>query len=310
MAETYAKLKRFPEALEAYRKAVELKPTADAFGILASAYARMGKYQEAVQAYQQAMKLEPGFAQTWNRLSEVYIKLEDFEKKVASGKADEHTQKNFAKLRQEQEALESFKETIRQKPNDPESYLRMGQLYIDLNLPAKALDFLKHALRLKMPGSSVHRCLGIAYMSLGQIITEARRAFQEAAQDCKKMILKHGRRWVNSIRNRASMTRRSRRIKKHCSGSRKTGIFIGIWEMCIVEAGRYADATSAYWQAIHLNPQDGLARYSLGVTYVRLNQRPYAIEQKSVLRTIDAKLAAELDHVIWRLNRETGSKRS
>src|SRR5581483_6299218 len=69
------------------------------------------------------------------------------------------------------------------------------------------------------------------------------------------------------------------------------------------QGGHYTEATRSYWQAIHLNPQDGQARYGLGVCYVRLNQRNYAIEQKAVLRTIDPKLAVELDHVIWRLIR-------
>src|SRR5262249_36356553 len=135
MADTYTKLNRYPEALEAYRHAVDLKPTADGYGILASAYAYMGDYRLAVSAYQKAMKLEPGFAHGWGRLSEIYVKLEDFEKRSADAKLDDATKEVYSKLRREQEALVSFKETIRNRPDDPEAYMKMGEMYMDLEFP-------------------------------------------------------------------------------------------------------------------------------------------------------------------------------
>jgi tetratricopeptide (TPR) repeat protein len=301
MAETYSKLNRFPEALEAYRQAVELQPSADAYGILASAYARVRNYREAVLAYQQAMKLEPGFSQTWNRLSEIYIKLEDFEKRTSGGQSDEQLQKAYAKLRKEQEALENFKEYIRQKPDDPGAYLQMGQLYLELSLPAKAMDFLKHALRLKATGAAIHRSLGLAYMGLNEH-EKAHRAYKEALRAQK-----------NDADTWCGIGQLSMRLGKHDEAI-KAFIEAIRWKPqdgslhrqlgdIFRQLGRFSEATRAYWQAIHLNPQDGAARYGLGVTYVRLGQRSYALEQNAILKTVDAKLAADLNHVIWQLSR-------
>ena len=305
MAETYSKLKRYPEALEAYRHAVELKPTADGFGILASAYARSGKYREAVEAYQKAMKLEPGFAQGWNRLSEIYIKLEDFEKRAHGGQMDEPTKILFAKLRQEQEALENFKEAIRQKPDDPEAYLQMGKLYLELHLPAKAIDFLRHVHRMNIKGIGTPRLLGLAYMEMGKH-TEARRFIEQALSEQKndyqiwsalgEICARQGKHDESVIAFQEALRLKPQDAVLH----RQMGDLLR-------RLGRHAEASRFYWQAIRLNPQDGLARYGLGVTYVRLDQRAYAIEQKSVLKTIDPKLAAELDHVIWRLSKNPKS---
>jgi pentatricopeptide repeat protein len=306
MAETYAKLKRFPEALEAYRQAVELKPSADAYGILASAYARAGQYREAVTAYQQAMKLEPGFAQGWNRLSEIYIKLEDFEKRAAAGSLDEANQSIYAKLRQEQAALENFKETIRQQPHAPEAYVQMGKLYLELRLPIKAMEFLKHAARLKRSDSVIHRLRGQAQMQQGDL-DEARRSFElalhlkkndaEAWSALGELLSRQGKQDASVKAYKEALRWKPQDAAMH----RQMGDLLR-------RMGRFAESSRSYWQAIHLNPQDAQARYGLGLNYVRLNQRTYALEQKAILKTIDAKLAAELDHMIWRLTRTSRIK--
>ncbi len=306
MAETYAKLKRFPEALEAYRQAVELKPSADAYGILASAYARAGQYREAVHAYQQAMKLEPGFAQAWNRLSEIYIKLEDYEKRAAAGPLDEPSTTVFARLRQEQEALENFKEAIRQKPEEPAAYIQMGKLYLELHLPAKAMDFLKHALRMKASGVVLTRLLGQAHMALGQN-EDAKRCFERAireqkndAETCSALGELYARQGKQDESIKAYLEA-LRWKPQDAALHRQMGDLLR-------RHGRHAESSRSYWQAIHLNPQDAQARYGLGLNYVRLNQRTYALEQKAILKTIDSKLAAELDHMIWRLTRTSKIK--
>jgi pentatricopeptide repeat protein len=301
MADTYAKLKRYPEALEAYRHAVDLKPTADGYGILATAYARSGQFQQAVGAYQKAMKLEPGFAHGWNRLSEIYVRLEDFEKRSHGAPMDEATKVLYAKLRQEQEAIERFKETIRQKPNDPEAYLEMGRMYIELKLPAKAIDFIRHVLRAKTPGVQSYRLLGQAHLALNHY-KEARWAMEQALQLNKndadtwtamgELAVREGRHNDSVKAFQEALRLKPQEPDLH----RQMGDLLR-------RLGRFADASRYYWQAIRLNPQDGLARFGLGVACVRLNQRERALEQKAILRTIDPKLVTELDHVIWQLTR-------
>ncbi len=301
MAETYAKLKRFPEALEAYRQAVELKPSADAYGILASAYVRAGQYREAVDAYQLAMKLEPGFAQAWNRLSEIYIRLEDYEERAATGPLDEPTKILYARLRQEQEALENYKEEMRKKPNDPAASIQMGKLYLELQLPAKALDFLNHAHRMKAPSVVLFRLLGQAHMALGQN-RDAKRFLERAVHTQKNDV----EAWSMLGELYSRQGKQDESIKAYFEAIRWKPQDATLHRQMgdlLRRLGRHAESARSYWQAIHLNPQDAQARYGLGLNYVRLNQRTYALEQKAILKTIDMKLATELDHMIWRLTR-------
>ena len=102
--------------------------------------------------------------------------------RAAAGPMDESTQIIFAKLRKEQEALENYKEAIRQKPHEPAAYLQMGKLYLELHLPAKAMDFLKHALRMKASGVVLTRLMGnLLYKYIRQEKSERRQQHRSHA---------------------------------------------------------------------------------------------------------------------------------
>ncbi len=54
-----AKLKLWKEALYRFKRAVELKPTAEAYNNLAVAYEALGDFKRAEECYKKALKLEP-----------------------------------------------------------------------------------------------------------------------------------------------------------------------------------------------------------------------------------------------------------
>ncbi len=54
-----AKLKLWKEALYRFKRAAELKPTAEAYNNLAVAYEALGDFKKAEECYKKALKLEP-----------------------------------------------------------------------------------------------------------------------------------------------------------------------------------------------------------------------------------------------------------
>jgi len=67
-------LDRHPEAVEACREALRLKP--DEFGLwynLGISYLCLGRWQEAVEAYREAVRLKPDFTEAWVGLGAAYF---------------------------------------------------------------------------------------------------------------------------------------------------------------------------------------------------------------------------------------------
>ncbi|VVM23157.1 hypothetical protein BSPWISOXPB_5416 [uncultured Gammaproteobacteria bacterium] len=55
-------LNEFDKALEAYEKAIEIKPDKDeAYYGIGVAYASSNKFKEAIEAYEKAIKIKPDF---------------------------------------------------------------------------------------------------------------------------------------------------------------------------------------------------------------------------------------------------------
>ena len=302
LASTYAKLQRFPEALEAYRQVVRLKPSADAYGILGSALAKMGRYREAVDAYQHALRLEPGLAQTYNRLSEIYVKLEDFEKQAQrwsislDASVDSLPASDLAlsykKLKDEKEALESFKEAIRQTPNDIAAYRSIAQLYCKLQMPAKAVEYVKHALRIAPKDVELHTLYGVALAGVGKIdeavkewdqVVKVKPTDADALSHLAKACLRRGR-------YKQALDLAEKAVQ---SQPQTAALYADLGDIRRKMGNDY-EAARAYWQAIHLRPQDPAPRYGLGLCYLKTGQKKHALEQHAVLKTLDTRLARDL----------------
>lgn len=61
---------RLSEAIEAYRRAIEIDPDyAEAFSNLGTALRDSGEIEGAIEVYERALKLKPGLAEAWNNLA-------------------------------------------------------------------------------------------------------------------------------------------------------------------------------------------------------------------------------------------------
>jgi tetratricopeptide (TPR) repeat protein len=82
-------IKQYSEALTAYEKAIELKPSASEVwrhqGLLLE---KLEQYSEAIAAYDQAIKLEPNDAEAWRFRGALLSKLKNYQEAISSlGKA-------------------------------------------------------------------------------------------------------------------------------------------------------------------------------------------------------------------------------
>ncbi len=68
--------KRFPDAVENFRRAVNLRPNfPEAWNELGFSLRQSGQYAEALKAYDQALRLRPNFPEALEYLGEAYVKL-------------------------------------------------------------------------------------------------------------------------------------------------------------------------------------------------------------------------------------------
>ena len=68
--------KRFPDAVENFRRAVALRPNfPEAWNELGYALRQAGRYQDALKAYDEALRLRPNFPEAMEYLGEAYVKL-------------------------------------------------------------------------------------------------------------------------------------------------------------------------------------------------------------------------------------------
>jgi len=115
----------FAAAVESYKKAIALKPSADAYNRLGQALQQLKKYPEAVEAFQKAVRLKPADSMNHNALASVYFDMQKY--------AD---------------AVSAAKQAVRLKPDFAEGFNTLGTAYFRLEDFANAEAALRNAVRL------------------------------------------------------------------------------------------------------------------------------------------------------------------
>lgn len=120
-----AHLGRYPEALKAINKALEIKPdSAAALDSRGFAYFGMGKYQEALADYKRALEVDPTIGEIYLHMGEAYEKLDD--KTRAAGAYETYLQltpkalnaeeinRRIAVLRKTSQARQALESSVKQ----------------------------------------------------------------------------------------------------------------------------------------------------------------------------------------------------
>lgn len=139
-------LKQYRDASEAYRQAIKIDPynAADAYYALGLVYRDWGKVDDEVQAYKQAIRLRPDYVSAFERLGTRYLKSKKYG-----------------------EAIETFKQVATLKPGDPGTQNSIGEAYLEMGKLAEALEPFRQAIRLKPDFGRAYFNLGKCFLSMG-----------------------------------------------------------------------------------------------------------------------------------------------
>ena len=139
-------LKQYRDAAEAYRAAIKLDPynSADAYYALGLVYRDWGKADDEIQAYKQAIKLRPDYTVAYERLGSRYLKSKKFN-----------------------EAVEVFRQLSTLKPGDPFAPNNMGEAYLELNRLNDAQEAFRQSIRLKPDYGKAYYNLGKCLLAMG-----------------------------------------------------------------------------------------------------------------------------------------------
>jgi len=139
-------LKHYKEASEAYRQSIKLDPynAADAYYALGLVYRDWGKADDEIQAYKAAIRLRPDYTVAYERLGARYLRSKKFN-----------------------EAVEIFRQLSALKPGDANAPNNMGEALLELNRLNDAVESFRQSIRLKPDFGKAYYNLGRCLLAMG-----------------------------------------------------------------------------------------------------------------------------------------------
>ncbi len=160
----YFKENKFEEAIESYKKAIELSSEQDNYVFLyyfnlGLAYKKINKIPAAIGAFLKCVELNPESYSSYKNLGELYAKNNDYEKakdyylKAIELSPDEpvifyNLGVSFLNTGESDKAWESFQKVISLDPKFTDAYYNLGTLAIGRNKTEKAIAYLEKFLEL------------------------------------------------------------------------------------------------------------------------------------------------------------------
>jgi tetratricopeptide (TPR) repeat protein len=127
LALCYQHLKDFNSAIEAYNKALAIKPDyVEAHINLGSAFKEQGRLEEAIEAYNKALAIKPDYAEAYNNMG---VALKE------QGKLEE--------------AIEAYNKALAIKPDYAEAYSNIGSALTEQGELEEAIEAYNKALAIK-----------------------------------------------------------------------------------------------------------------------------------------------------------------
>ena len=139
-------LKQYKEAADAYRQSIKLDPynAADAYYALGLVYRDGGKTDDEIQAYKSAIRLRPDYTVAYERLGSRYLRSKKYN-----------------------EAIEIFRQLAALKPGDANAPNNMGEAYLELNRLNDAVESFRQSIRLKPDFGKAYYNLGRCLLAMG-----------------------------------------------------------------------------------------------------------------------------------------------
>lgn len=176
----HEKLGRHAEAIEASKKAVSIRPTAESYFNIGLANYYLKQYREAETAYRQAIKLDPyNAADAYYALGLTYRDSNQFDDEVAAYKnaiklrpdysnAYDRLAQRYLQMKKYAEAIEAYKQLAMLKPGDANAQNSLGEAYVAAAKSEEATETFRQAIRLKPDFGKAYYNLGKTLLASGQ----------------------------------------------------------------------------------------------------------------------------------------------
>ncbi|MCE9557016.1 MAG: tetratricopeptide repeat protein [Planctomycetes bacterium] len=280
----YAHNERYDEAIECYRKAIELKSDyAAAHNNLGIVLQRFGHIDEAISHYTIASKLKPGDAEAHYNWGNALRSRGQWEKAIQhyelASKLDQNqavSHHNWGSVLQSLgrfgEAADHYKLAIQRNPNVAESHNNLGVVLEVLGDFDGALTQFNEALRINPKYAEARNNWGEALNKLGQF-QQAIFQFEQALQlDSANPGARNN--WGNSLQG---LERFDEAVGQYEEALRLKPDYVEAYNnLGVVRAkqGRIQEARAAFEQALRLDPNYKKARENLDQIQKVLRDNP------------------------------------
>ena len=250
---TLLELKRYNDALDAYSRAVELKPAyTEAWIGQGNTLLELKRYQEALEAYDKTIQLQPNYLEAWN----------------GRGKALNYLQRS-------EEAIASFDSAIKIQPNNLEAWSERGNVQIKQQQYSEAITSFDKAVKIQ-PNNSLawHKC-GIALHNLHR--------YQEAVESYDKAIENkpdYAEAWYQRGNALINLQKSKEAVESYDKAVQFQPNFQIAWYSkgtTLNNLRNFQEAVKSFDQAVKLNPDDYDSWYNRGWALHQLQRYEEAV---------------------------------
>lgn len=301
-------LRRYDEAVEAYDRAIGLKPDyAWAWARKARTLRLTNRLAESMVCYDEALRLQPRYGWAWRGKGIIHDRRGEYEEAllcyVTAARYDPDEVWNWfnqadalLKLNRPDEALACLKQALDRDPTHPNSWAHIGQIYRGMGRYEEAVGAYRRAIEIDPRYAWAYNGCGLALKMLKRL-EEALAAFRNAARYDPGEFWH----WYNLTEVLIDLRRGDEAIQPASELTRISPTNAIAWAK-YGQVLRYArlleDAMHAYQHAVEIDPAYGWAWNGLGIVYERLGRFEEALE--AYRRTAEGSRSGEISQAwLW-----------
>lgn len=285
--ETFLDLKRYQEALTAYKKALKIRPDyLEAWAGQGDALFHLKQSKEALDAYDKAIQIQPDYLEAWRGRGYALTQLQRFEEAVDSfNKALEIQSEDpeswkgqgdvLISLKRYEEAVKSYDQAVKFQSKDEQAWYKRGWALHNLQKYTDAVSSFDKALELKSDYAQ-------AWYHRGNSLINQER-YQEATESYDKVVQfqpEFYQAWHSKGNTLLKLQQYKEAIAAYDQVIKNKSDFYEAWYnkgWALHQLQRYEEAVNAYDRVLQIKRNDYLAAYNRGNALYSLKRYEKAI---------------------------------